>query len=57
MIMSYNCISTHDNIRLHVPFILYIIEAGSNANENTYFNSVNTGNNVLIDLQHKWFKS
>ena len=31
--------------------------SGSKGNKNTYFNSVNTGNNVLIDLQHKGFKS
>ena len=40
--------------RPQLPFILYIIDAGSKGNENTYFNSVNRGNKVLIDLRHKW---
>ena len=59
MIIGNNCISilVYDNIRPQLPFILYIIEAGPKGNKNTYFNSVNTGNNVLIDLQHEWSKS
>ena len=57
MIIGNNCMSIYDDIRPQLPFILYIIEAGSKGNKNIYFNSVNTCNNVLIDLQHKWSKS
>ena len=54
LIMSNNHISIQDNIRPRLPFILYIIEAGLKGNKNTYFNSRNTGNNILTELQVKW---
>ena len=54
MAIGNNHISMHDNVRPRLPFILHIIETGSKGNKNTYFNSKNTGNNVLIDLQFKW---
>ena len=54
MTIGNNHISIHDNVRPRLPFILYIIETGSKGNKNTYFNSANTGNNVLIVLQFKW---
>ena len=53
MTIVNNHISIHDNVRPRLPFILNIIETGSKSN-NTYFNSANTGYNVLIDLQFKW---
>ena len=53
MINGKNCISIYDNKRPQLSFILYIIDAGSNGNKNTYFNSVNTGGIVLIGVQHK----
>ena len=50
MTIGENCISVYDNIHPQLPFILYIIEAGTKDNKNTYFNSVNTGNNSLMTL-------
>ena len=57
MAIGNNHISIHDNVRPRLSFILYIIETGSKGNKNTYFNSTNTGNTVLIDLQFKWSKN
>ena len=53
-IVGNNQISTEDNIRPRLPFILYIAEISSKGNKNTYFNVPNTGNEVLNDLQTKW---
>ena len=54
LILGNNQISQNDNIRPRLPFILYIIEAGGKGNKNTYFNSQNTGLNILTELQDKW---
>ena len=54
LILGNNQISQNDNIRPRLPCILYIIEAGGKGNKNTYFNSQNTGLNILIELQGKW---
>ena len=53
-LVGNNQISPQDNIRPRLPFILHIIESNSKGNKNTYFNSQNTGNNVLNELQIKW---
>ena len=53
-LVGNNQISPQDNIRPRLPFIMHIIESNSKGNKNTYFNSQNTGNNVLSELQIKW---
>ena len=53
IIIGNKCILIFDNIQPRLPFILYIKDARSKGNKNTYFNSVNTGS-ILVDLQHKW---
>ena len=53
-VVGNNRISTVDNIRPRLPFILYIAETSSKGNKNTYYNVPNTGNTVLNDLQIKW---
>ena len=54
LILGNNQISQNDNIRPRLPFISYIIEAGGKGNKSTYFNSQNTGLNILRELQDKW---
>ena len=49
LIFGNNQISQNDNIRPRLPFTLYIIEAGGKGNKNTYFNSQNTGLNILTE--------
>ena len=49
LILGNNQISQNDYIRPRLPFILYIIEAGGKGNKNTYFNSQNTGLNILSE--------
>ena len=53
-VMGNNLISTADNVRPRLPYILYIAETNSKGNKNTYYNVTNTGNMVLNDLQTKW---
>ena len=53
LILGNNQILQNNNIRPR-PFILYVIEAGGKGNKNTYFNSQNTGLNILTELQDKW---
>ena len=49
-----NNIMTQNNLRPSLPYISYIIETSSKGNKNTYYNSENTGNTVIKDLQAKW---
>ena len=49
-----NQILAGDNLRPRLPCILYNIDTGSKGNKNTYFNLVENGNRILIELQNKW---
>ena len=53
-VLGNNLISSADNVRPRLPYILYIAETNSKGNKNTYYNVTNTGNMVLNDLQTKW---
>ena len=41
-------------IRPRLPYILYIIEACTKGNKNTYFNSLPAISNIMVNLQNKW---
>ena len=43
-----------NNIRPRLPYILYIIEACTQGNKNTYFNSLPAIRNTMVNLQNKW---
>ena len=53
-IIGNNKISSIDNARPRLPFILYNIEVGQKGNKNIYFNIQTAGQNILIDLKEKW---
>ena len=39
-----------------LPYILYILDLGTNGNKNVYFSTVESGNSIIKQVQVKWSK-
>ena len=37
-----------------LPYILYILDIGTKGNKNVYFSTIESGNNIIKQVQEKW---
>ena len=54
LIIGNSQIVESNNLTRRLPYILYIIDASTKGNKNTYFNSFPVIRNTMVNLQNKW---